>query len=45
MCMFKSGIITFKNKSVIHDLDNDSHEDLIKKAGLDDSTKEPKKEE
>ena len=28
MCQFKSGIITYKHKDVVHDVDNDSHEDL-----------------
>jgi hypothetical protein len=39
MCKFLSGIIT-KNKT-IYDLDKDSHEDLIIKAGLKDTSRNP----
>ena len=41
MCQFFSGIIEYKHKGVIYDLDKDSHEDLIKKGNLDDSKREP----
>ena len=41
MCQFFSGIITDKNKNAIYDLDKDSHEDLIEKAGLKDDTSKP----
>ena len=40
MCRFFSGIIT-KNKTIV-DYDNDSHEFLIKKAGLKDTTRNPR---
>jgi len=40
MCQFFSGIIT--EKKILYDLDYDSHEKLIKKNGLDDTTMKPK---
>jgi hypothetical protein len=39
MCRLLSAIIT--KKETLYDLDNDSHEDLIKKAGLKDTTDNP----
>jgi hypothetical protein len=41
MCEFHSGIITYKNKKAITDLDEDSHEFLLEKAGLSDSRNDP----
>ena len=40
MCQFFSGVIT-KNKTLV-DYNNDSHELLIQKAGLNDTTRNPK---
>ena len=39
MCRFFSGIIT--KKGIVFDFDNDSHEFLLEKAKLDDTTKDP----
>ena len=39
MCQFFSGIIT--REETIWDYDDDSHEVLIKKAGLNDSSRSP----
>lgn len=42
MCQFHSGIVTYKNRKVVTDLDEDSHEFLLEKANLADTTKHPK---
>ena len=39
MCQFFSGIIT--REKTVWDYENDSHEFLIKKAGLNDKTNDP----
>ena len=41
MCQFHSGIITYKNKRAITNLDKDSHTDLLEQAGLKDDTSNP----
>ena len=41
MCNFLSGIVTYKNKKVLYDLDDDSHEFLIKTHKLDDTRDVP----
>jgi hypothetical protein len=38
---FLSGIILYKNRKLIYDPFSDSHEDLIRKSGLNDSTDRP----
>ena len=42
MCRFHSGIVTYKNRSVIADLDKDSHTDLLEIGELKDTSINPK---
>ena len=41
MCKFHSGIVTYKNRSVITDLDKDSHTGLLEIGGLKDTSINP----